>query len=262
MTADGFAVETCFDNPRNMLRYFDSLLFDSEGNPVYPDAHKEFTSEQPVHYFTVGADRWNHADTFPPAGIKTLPLLLSSDGALAPAAVVDSVAEADVAAAAAAAVAAAGAPSTGRGVDEVPFARLGTGSVTRWNSLVFAEKASVYKPTYPFAPVRQLEYTTAPLPAALEVTGYPVLDVHVSFSCPQAALYAYIEDVWPSGKATCVLLLLLLLLLLFCCCCSCVCPVGVREVPTVVTTPTNLIQTHRQPLLLSCWCTGMWARAS
>ncbi|MFM1886276.1 MAG: hypothetical protein RL026_1433 [Pseudomonadota bacterium] len=48
---------------------------------------------------------------------------------------------------------------------------------------------------------RRKAWTGDALPADLEVTGHPVLTVHLSSTAPEGDLYAYLEDVAPDGRS-------------------------------------------------------------
>ena len=205
MTTSGKAMRSCFTLKEQLLRALDATFGQLHIDGVLPFdmPANDFQSEPAVRYFTVGAHKWTLADTFPPAHAKVLPMVLAPSNTLLPGQVVGQSDEAAAAGAAAAACAKAGA-ACAHGVDVVPFGRLGTGDRTRWNSLVFADKACNYAPRYAQTPLPQLEYTGSVLTSPLEVTGWPVVDVLMNFSCPYAAVFAYLEDVSPQGHATCV----------------------------------------------------------
>lgn len=202
MVTGGYAVETCHDNKREVLRFFDGVTdWPGADGGAAGGGREAWERDASVRYFTVGREQWSFTSDWPPPESEMLPMALGSGNSLVPGPVQAALtAEAGEAGAAAACDGAEG--GCEQGSDDIPFGRLGTGSVTRWNSLVFAEKASNYRPRYAHLPLPQLEYTGPVLSEPLEVTGWPVVDVTVAFSCPYAALFAYLEDVAPNGRAT------------------------------------------------------------
>ena len=200
MMTGGRAHATCHDNKREVLRFFDGVT-DWGGDGTGTGARKVWDADASVRYFTVGREKWSFTSDWPPPESEMLPMALGAGNSLVPGPVQSTLTE-KAGAAGAAAACEASADACAEGADEVPYGRLGTGSVTRWNSLVFAEKAANYRPRYAHQPLPQLEYTGAVLSEPLEVTGWPIVDVTLAFSCPYAAVFAYLEDVAPNGRAT------------------------------------------------------------
>jgi putative CocE/NonD family hydrolase len=77
---------------------------------------------------------------------------------------------------------------------------LTTGEHNRWatnngaGDVVYPDRASDVG--------RRLAYTSAPLATDLEVTGQPVVTLHLAASRDDAAVFIYLTDVAPDGKAT------------------------------------------------------------
>ena len=131
--------------------------------------------EKPVHYFTMGEERWKAADTWPiPEAVPT-DFFFSTDGLLET--------EAPEAAAA-----------------DTYRADYGcrTGSHTRYDRL-FASVVEEYYPDWHGRDVRMLTYTTDMLMADLEVTGQAAVHLHLASSEPDCALFVYLEDVDADG---------------------------------------------------------------
>jgi uncharacterized protein len=159
----------CFDLAGELLKFFDHYL---------KGVDTGIEREAPVHYFTLGEERWKAAHTWPPPA-RRRPLYLAPAGSLSP----EPPTEADAADA--------------YRVDP----SVGTGRQTRWDALV----GRPLERPHPDRAQRDralLVYTSAPLPAALEVTGHPVVTLHASSSATDGAFFVYLEDVDPRGRVT------------------------------------------------------------
>ena len=73
-----------------------------------------------------------------------------------------------------------------------------TGTKTRWGAV---EEAHSY-PDLRAHDAKSLTYTSQPLPADVEVTGHPVIDIWLSTDVPDLDVFAYLEEVDPAGKST------------------------------------------------------------
>ncbi|MCA9773875.1 MAG: CocE/NonD family hydrolase, partial [Myxococcales bacterium] len=141
------------------------------------DVETGIEGEPRVHYYTLGEESWKAADTWPPPGTETRTLFLAPGDVLAPEP-----------------------PKETDGADayEIDF-KAGTGDRARWNCLIF-----VLGPVGYFDRAerdrRLLTYTSAPLDRDWEVTGHPIVTLHVSADAPDAAVFAYLEDVDPRGR--------------------------------------------------------------
>jgi len=137
-------------------------------------------NEHPVHYFTMGEQKWKSADTWPPPGTETVTYYLTEDNILV-----------------------SSAPASPAGFDnyKVDYTA-GTGSNSRWNSLVNPRHAPIYYPDRSEEDKKLLCYTTAPLDEDTEVTGHPIVTLYVSSSAEDGNFFAYLEDVNPDGKVT------------------------------------------------------------
>jgi putative CocE/NonD family hydrolase len=155
-----------FDHAAELLRFFDFHLKGSANG---------WDAEPPVHYFTTGEGVWKHAASWPPPSRPT-PFFLSDNHGLTRAA-----------------------PQNPSAADEyTPDPESGTGTSSRWRGLAvptwteYGDRADADR--------HNLVYESAPLEIALEVTGHPVLRLVLRADGPDAAVFAYLEDVDPRGR--------------------------------------------------------------
>lgn len=156
------------DHEAEMLAFFD---------PIVRHAEQE-QSSPPVRYFTMVEERWKSAQTWPPPGIERVAFFAGPRGELSPSAF----------------------EKSGR-LEYRVDPETGTGARSRWRSLVGVAIPLGYGDRARFDE-RALCFTTAPLPSAVEVTGHPVVHLHVQCDAPDATFFAYLEDVAPSGRVT------------------------------------------------------------
>jgi putative CocE/NonD family hydrolase len=159
-----------FDLRGELLRFFDQhLRARSAGLERVPS----------VRYFTMGAERWQASDAWPPREARTERWHFAADRALVRGAP-------------------DGALPEGRDVHRVD-PRETSGTHSRWRSALSPFVLADY-PGREAIDARLLTYTSAPLEHDLEVTGHPVLSIELASSEPDGALFAYLEDVTPSGR--------------------------------------------------------------
>ncbi len=155
------------------LRFFDEHLkgFDTG-----------LAAEKPVHYFTMAEERWKAAETWPPPEAQFQELHFAEGGALVPAAP-------------------QGDQGTDEGVDhyQADF-NCRTGSNSRYDRL-YVTNVTTYYPDWHGRDDKMLCYTGAPLKADTEVTGHPVVTLHLACSERDCALFVYLEDLTPEGKS-------------------------------------------------------------
>jgi putative CocE/NonD family hydrolase len=147
-----------------LLRFFDHYVVGADTG---------LQNEAPVHYFTMGEERWHAADTWPPIDAPTV-LHVARDARLA--------SEPDIA---------------GEDRYRVDFT-LGTGARTRYGRLAALDVRDYYT-DWNGRDARMLCYTSDPFAADHELSGHPVVTLHVSASEADAALHVYLEDVAPDG---------------------------------------------------------------
>lgn len=180
----GAAEPTCFDHRQEAVRFLDAHL-----QPAAVARQTGMSDEEPVHYFTVGGDgnhgQWHAANEFPPRAedrpTSTQSWKLRHGGSL-------TVSDAD------------GADAHNRQLHVQPtvfyHANTGSGGAARWNTLVNAFNPVLHPHEQRVATAAAgAAFRSAPLRSALEVTGFPVVVLHMRFSCAHAAVFVYLEDV-------------------------------------------------------------------
>ncbi|UYF99017.1 CocE/NonD family hydrolase [Halomonas sp. GD1P12] len=135
--------------------------------------------EPPVHYYTVGEERWKAASEWPPRDIQWHTLYFQSDGGLAG----EKPQAADVA---------------DRYTGDY---RCGTGNKSRYNRL-YAQNVDEYYADWHGRDQAMLCYTTEALDADMELTGHPVVRLYIESDTQDCALFVYIEDIDEQGKAS------------------------------------------------------------
>jgi putative CocE/NonD family hydrolase len=154
-----------FDQAAELLRFFDLHL---RGLPTGLEI------EPRVQYFTMGAETWRGASSFPPPGVVDRPFFLDDERRLS--------------------------PSPGRAGADAHRVDLttGAGHRSRWRTLLNPNVLADY-PTRRAQGERSLVYTSAPLERDLEVTGEPWLVLELASSEPDGAFFAYLEELLPDG---------------------------------------------------------------
>src|SRR6185436_1140640 len=71
-------------------------------------------------------------------------------------------------------------------------------NANRWNYGIASVRAPL---SLDEGRAHRLEYTAAPLPAAREITGHPVVRIALGANVPSTDVYAYLEDVAPDGTS-------------------------------------------------------------
>ena len=150
------------------LRFFDHYL---KGMDTGLEANKLF------YYFTIGEGRWKTTDTWPIKGTKTVRWYLNESNVLSP-----------------------NAPNSPAGEDsyKINFEAT-TGDKNRWHTQVGGQ---VSYPDRANEDNKLLTYTSAPLAADTEITGYPVIDLFITSSATDGAFFVYLEDIDERGVVT------------------------------------------------------------
>jgi putative CocE/NonD family hydrolase len=154
---------------RDLLAFFDGWL--KTGGPA-PDTSRLIT------YYTMGAGEWSTTDVWPPEGFEPRTWYFGADGTLLPAA-----------------------PTTAAGEDTytVDFEAT-TGTRNRWYTNGGA--GDVVYPDRAEEDAKLLTYTSAPMETDVEITGHPVVTLHVASTASDGAFIVYLEDVAPDGRVT------------------------------------------------------------
>jgi putative CocE/NonD family hydrolase len=154
-----------------MLRFFDAHLKDA-GNGV--------ADEKVLFYYTMAEERWHRTSIWPPEGVQMQRWYLQANQALAKEA-----------------------PAADGSADRftVDFEAT-TGASNRWWEMAVFDDETVVYPDRSGAEKHALAYTSPPVERDVEITGYPVVTLHVTSSHSDGAFYVYLEDVDPSGRIT------------------------------------------------------------
>ncbi|MFQ5854325.1 MAG: CocE/NonD family hydrolase [Anaerolineae bacterium] len=146
------------------LRFFDGWLGDGAAS-----------TEQELFYFTLGEEKWKRTTVWPPAGSMTQRWYLAEGHALSPEP-----------------------PTAATGGDRytVDFEAT-TGTTNRWHTemgkpVIYRDRAAMDR--------RLLTYTSPPLEADLEITGYPIVTLYVSSTAGDGAFFVYLEEVDQEGR--------------------------------------------------------------
>jgi uncharacterized protein len=145
--------------------------------------------EAPIHYYLMGApkeDAWRTAQAWPPAGFQPTRFYFAEGRTGSVASVNDGFLQ-------------TAAPETSVADDRYTV-DYGTtsGKASRWGAVNWPHRY----PDLRANDARALTYTTAPLEAALELVGHPVVRVWLSTSVPDLDVFAYLEAVGPRGDST------------------------------------------------------------
>jgi putative CocE/NonD family hydrolase len=131
-------------------------------------------TEHVLYYYTLGAEEWRSTTVWPVDGMTRERWYFGSGNTLTTAAPV---------------------AQDGSDTYAVDFTAT-TGYQTRWHtaldsSVVYSDRRNEDQ--------KLLTYTSAPLTADMEITGYPIVTLHVTSTHDDGAFYVYLEDVEPSG---------------------------------------------------------------
>lgn len=153
-----------------------SMIFEFLAPYLLTEPPAEPGIEPVLDYYTMGQGTWKRTSQWPPAGTSQRTLFLEAGQRLGQ-----------------------NPPSAQEAADryEVDF-QAGTGSTTRWSTQLGGRE--VFYGDRAAADERLLTYTSAPLEAALEITGSPVVDLHVASTHEDGAVIAYLEAVAPNDR--------------------------------------------------------------
>lgn len=149
---------------RRLVEFFTTYVERAE----QPDGRRRLT------FGTLGTRRWETVESWPPEGSAVRRWHLNPEGRLAPDA-----GEASV-------------------VRHVVDPAASSGATNRWLAVDMAQGASY--PSRAEADKSLLTFTSEPLASDLHVAGFPVVALRLSTSGPDGAVYAYLEDIAPSGE--------------------------------------------------------------
>jgi len=149
------------------IKFFDHYL---KGYPTGID-------QQPrVQYYTMQAERWQVADTWPPPGYAPTPYYLHANGKLAPTI-----------------------PSEGS-ISLVHDGTQGTGEYTRWRGLRLSLGTGELYPDRKFRDEKLAVFDSDRLTEAVEVTGHSQVHLYIRTAAQDGAFFVYLEDITPGGE--------------------------------------------------------------
>lgn len=159
--------DALFPHEAELRRFFDAHLRDDD------EAREVWADTAAVRYFTMGAERWQSSEEWPPAS-QPMRWHLGESSRLQR----ERPDDGDV---------------------RIPVdGGHGTGRASRWRCLLPMLSLTHYEPRSGPEVVR---YTSAPLTDDLEVTGHPVAHIELSSTTDDPRIFVYLEDVDPSGTA-------------------------------------------------------------
>ncbi len=133
-------------------------------------------TQKVLHYFNLGEEQWKATEVWPPIGSTTQRWYLSQNHTLT-----------------------LHAPTDQSGADRytIDFEAT-TGTQNRWHTedgvtpVIYPDRAALDK--------RLLTYTSAELDHDLQITGHPIVTLHVTSTATDGAFFVYLEDVDEAGK--------------------------------------------------------------
>ena len=158
------SVEPTFPLLGEVLRFFDTYLMGRDTG---------LREEAPIHYFSMHAEAWRAAQQWPPITAQKR-FYLAPDHQLA-----DS------------------STPPGEDIYQVDFSR-GTGHNTRYERIAGIDSRHYYA-DWQGRSAAMLNYTSAPLDAAMEFAGHGLADLHLASSEPDLALFVYLSEIEADG---------------------------------------------------------------
>jgi putative CocE/NonD family hydrolase len=161
-----------FDQAAEIVRFFDYYLKDVDFG---------ISNDAPIHYFTMGEEKWKGTDVWPPKGVQSITYYLSSENKLSHE------------------------PSSEEAFDNytVDFTT-GTGDKSRFGQHLAGGRFPVRYPDRNKRDLKLLTYTSTPLEQDLECTGTPIVTLFASSNMSDGGFFAYLEDVGPDGNVVTV----------------------------------------------------------
>ena len=139
-------------------------------------SNSERLTERALYYYTAGEEQWKKTSTWPPAYVQTQQWFFRDNHTL-------SLTE----------------PEGTAASDQYPVDfEAGTGAYPRWDQIV----KEVHYGNRAEADKKLITYTSAPLDQAVEITGHPVVHLHLSSTQTDGAVIVYLETVAPDGNVT------------------------------------------------------------
>jgi len=157
-----------FDHTAEILKFFDYHLKGKQNG---------LTEEASVHYFTMVEDEWKQADSWPPE-MGYHDFYLFDEQQLT------------------------------ETVPEIPLSydiyqvdtNVETSTDSRWYSVIGKLKTPDVYPGRKEQTEQLLYYDTAPMAADMEISGHPIMQLHLSSDQPDGNVHVYLDDVAPDGS--------------------------------------------------------------
>ena len=165
-----FTKRARFDQVGEAIRFFDYHL---------KGIDRGISTEAPVHYYTMGEEKWKAAKTWPPRNTNFVDYYFSGDNGL-------STQE----------------PTAGT-FDSYKVNRMATtGEATRWVSLVNLKNTRIAYSDRKWQDKKLLCYDSKPIEKEMEVTGHPVVTIYVTSDKTDGQFFVYLEDIDPKGRVS------------------------------------------------------------
>ncbi|PCI31593.1 MAG: hydrolase [Alphaproteobacteria bacterium] len=173
--ADPYRPVDAAPEPSRLQQYKDRISFLDN----FLQAETPVPVKSEIRYYTMGEDVWKTTDIWPPRGIEKRRLYLGNNHSLTD----------DL-------------PAENGASDryQIDFSAT-TGSQNRWlanlsgsRDIIYSDRAEQDK--------KLMVYDSAPLSEDMEITGAPVVTLHVDSSHSDGAFHVYLEDVAPDGSVT------------------------------------------------------------
>ncbi|MGH9901931.1 MAG: CocE/NonD family hydrolase, partial [Pyrinomonadaceae bacterium] len=160
-------LNSSFPHTLELLRFFDYHL---------KGIKTSIAREPPVHYYTMGEERWHSASAWPLPQTRRQTWFVAGDNVLS-----------------------TKRPAAGKAFDTyLVDHNAGTGNLARWNTLFgggpvdYADRGAEDR--------KLLTYTSAPLEQDVEITGHPVVTLFVSSTAADGQFFVYLEEVDEAGR--------------------------------------------------------------
>lgn len=156
-----------FPHTLELLRFFDQHL---------KGIRTSLIREPPVHYYTMGEERWHSASTWPLPQTRRQAWYFASDNVLS-----------------------TKKPTAGKAFDTylVDYSA-GTGNLARWNTLFGG--GPVDYPDRDTEDRKLLTYTSVPLDRDMEITGHSGVTLQMSSTAADGQFFVYLEEVDEAGR--------------------------------------------------------------
>ncbi len=158
-----------FDHAAELIKFFDYHLKGIQNG---------LNEEAPVHYFTLGADKWQAADNWPPYGSMPMVFYLTEKGLwqLKPESPITKTIQSD--------------------------GSTGTGDVSRWKSLNGKVKTAHVYHDWMEKSEHMLHFDSPALQKNVEFTGHALANIFISSSKKDATLFVYVQELAEDGTVT------------------------------------------------------------